>query len=287
MVDISTCPFLRFQNGFPQRRTNCFANCCVQAVLSLKSSLIQFDESNAVDKFLQDLFKREAEKFQSSLDLTPLRKLLGFDDFRQHDVDEFFGKLLANCGSHLRKLFAVKSTSKAHCSACNFDKQADSSIREDFIIRLFAEDKIMEWKSLAELSGHRMRSCLNAQCSGVGKTVTEFDQYEILEGTQFVCLSIPLMDGTRRMIERSIKGFSPGKVTLKYENFKGKVCSFKGQLQSVICHYGDGMDRGHYIAYRPFESDWYLIDDQAICYRKTSRLPQCMKDFYVLILQRN
>ena len=286
IVDVSTCPFLKFQNGYVQRRTNCFVNSSVQALLSICSNEIHFNENNPVDNILQSMFKKEQGRSKDPIDLTALRKMVGFDDFQQHDVDEFIGNLLSHSGSDFRSLFQVQITSKAQCSACNFDKQTDTSVRSDTIIRLTVLNTVTEWKSIANLSNPTLRNCLNAQCAGVGATVTEFNQYSIPNSTKFLWLRIPLMDGVNRMSKRSIKGFSPSQVCLKFENFNSSLGTFKGVLKAVICHYGDNMDKGHYVVYRSFDNEWYLVDDQAICYRKTARLPQCMKDFSVLLIER-
>ena len=261
-------------------------NSSVQALLSICSDKIHFDDNNPVDSMLQSLLKKEQEHSNDPVDLTGLRKIAGFDDFRQHDVDEFIGNVLSISSVNFRNLFYLQVTSKAQCIACNFDKQADTSIRSDTIVRLTLPNAVTDWKFIANLSHPIVRNCLNAQCTGSGATVTEFNQYNIPNTTKFLFLRIPLMNGMTRMSQRSIKGFSANLVSLKFQDFNGTLTTFKGVVKAVICHYGDSMDRGHYVVYRSLANEWYLVDDQAICYRKTARLPQCMKDFSVLLIER-
>ena len=242
--------------------------------------------SNAFEKRILQLFTKQDQKSKESIDLTIFKNDFGFANNKMHDAEKCLVKFLSMTSEKVRQLFEFETKVDSICTICGSKVLSESDWKTETVLTLRPTDSCNLWKNLSDMTVPQKRECSNEHCKNNEFSVEENVQYRISNNLKYLFVKVNLVSDSNRMNNRVIKGFSSVQNSLKVLQENNQPFVIRTKLAAVISHTGVKMTEGHYVIYKFHDNDWYLIDDQNICCVKSSRLPNCMKDFYLLVLQR-
>ena len=286
VVNTSEGPYLIFKNGFAQNRKNCFLNSVVQALLAVDAIRDKLSWSIPIEEELLTLFDKQEALYKEGIDLNGLKKLLGFCRNQMHDAEECLVQMMQRFSDKVKELFQFESKTECICRKCGSSVLTEKNWKSELILAIRPKDQVNMWSDLSNFTFGQQIQCSNVECNSDGCTVAEKSFYRVPSTLKYLLVKVNLIDDKNRMLNRVIKGFSSTVNSFRLLQENNRPMVLKTKLLAVICHNGTDMTSGHYVTYRLHEKNWYLIDDQNVCYKRNCRLPSCMKNFYILLFEK-